>query len=51
VPRRLGYRLDRISEKRPDAPADRGRRMIWIMTRDAFAGSRAELRARAADVV
>jgi RimJ/RimL family protein N-acetyltransferase len=48
VPRRLGYRLDRIEEKRPDAPAERGRRMIWIMTREAFAGSAADLRARAA---
>jgi RimJ/RimL family protein N-acetyltransferase len=48
VARRLGYRLDRIEEEPPDAPAERGRRMIWIMTCEAFADSAADLRARAA---
>jgi RimJ/RimL family protein N-acetyltransferase len=49
IPRRLGYRLDHIREvTRRDAPAECGRRMIWVMTRDAFAGSQADLRARAA---
>lgn len=30
IPERLGFRLDRIEERTPDAPAVTGRRMIWI---------------------
>jgi RimJ/RimL family protein N-acetyltransferase len=33
IPRRLGYRLDRIDEYPPDAPAESGRRQIWVMER------------------
>jgi RimJ/RimL family protein N-acetyltransferase len=36
VPRRLGYRLDRVETRRPAAPAEIGRLVIWILTRDAF---------------
>jgi RimJ/RimL family protein N-acetyltransferase len=33
VPRRLGFRLDRIVDSpRPQAPADTGRDMIWVRT-------------------
>ena len=33
VPRRLGYRLDRIVDSpRPQAPADTGRDLIWVRT-------------------
>jgi RimJ/RimL family protein N-acetyltransferase len=34
VPRRLGYRLDRIEEGAIAAPAESGRDMIWIKERD-----------------
>ena len=30
IPRKLGYRLDRISPHEPEAPGERGRRMIWV---------------------
>lgn len=30
VPRRLGYRLDRVVEHERAAPEDSGRRMIWV---------------------
>jgi RimJ/RimL family protein N-acetyltransferase len=30
VPRKLGYRLDRIAPHEPEAPGERGRRMVWI---------------------
>ena len=30
VPRRLGYRLDRIQERTPRAPAETGREMVWM---------------------
>ena len=33
IPRKLGYRLDRIDEREPEAPGERGHRMIWV--RDA----------------
>lgn len=33
IPRRLGYRLDRIDDLPPDAPAESGRRQIWVMER------------------
>jgi RimJ/RimL family protein N-acetyltransferase len=33
IPRRLGYRLDRVDERPPDAPAESGRLQIWVMER------------------
>ena len=30
VPRRLGYRLDRIEEDEVTAPAETGRSMVWV---------------------
>jgi len=30
VPRKLGYRLDRVEKHDKEAPGERGRRMIWI---------------------
>jgi RimJ/RimL family protein N-acetyltransferase len=30
IPRKLGYRLDRIEDHEPEAPGERGRRMIWL---------------------
>ena len=30
IPRKLGYRLDRICRHEPEAPGERGRRMIWV---------------------
>jgi RimJ/RimL family protein N-acetyltransferase len=35
IPRKLGYRLDRIDDHEPEAPGERGRRMIWVMERAA----------------
>jgi RimJ/RimL family protein N-acetyltransferase len=34
IPRKLGYRLDRIDDHEPEAPGERGHRMIWVMERD-----------------
>ena len=33
IPRKLGYHLDRIDDHEPEAPGERGRRMIWVMER------------------
>jgi RimJ/RimL family protein N-acetyltransferase len=30
IPRKLGYRLDRIEPHEPEAPGEQGRRMIWL---------------------
>jgi len=30
VPRKLGYRLDRVEKHEKEAPGERGRRMIWV---------------------
>ncbi|WP_083647068.1 GNAT family N-acetyltransferase [Kitasatospora sp. CB01950] len=30
VPRKLGYTLDRIDDEKPTAPAETGRKMIWV---------------------
>lgn len=30
IPRKLGYRLDRIDPHEPEAPGEQGRRMIWV---------------------
>ncbi|HXB49501.1 MAG TPA: GNAT family N-acetyltransferase [Streptosporangiaceae bacterium] len=35
VARRLGYRLDRIEERHPEAPGESGRLMIWVLDRSA----------------
>jgi RimJ/RimL family protein N-acetyltransferase len=34
IPRKLGYRLDRIEERRPEAPGESGRLMIWVRERE-----------------
>lgn len=34
IARKLGYRLDRIEERRPEAPGESGRLMIWVRERD-----------------
>lgn len=39
VPRKLGYRLDRVEKHDKEAPGERGRRMIWVW--DPAAGPRA----------
>ncbi|MBO0808123.1 MAG: GNAT family N-acetyltransferase [Actinobacteria bacterium] len=33
IPRKLGYRLERIDTREPEAPGERGRRMIWLKER------------------
>ncbi|WP_170305000.1 GNAT family N-acetyltransferase [Kitasatospora viridis] len=33
VPRKLGYRLDRVAERPASAPAETGRKLIWIKER------------------
>ncbi len=33
IPRRLGYRLDRIEDKEPEAPGESGRHLIWVLER------------------
>ena len=30
IPRKLGYRLDRVEAHEREAPGERGRRMIWV---------------------
>jgi RimJ/RimL family protein N-acetyltransferase len=30
IPRKLGYRLDRVQTRRPEAPAESGRLQIWV---------------------
>jgi RimJ/RimL family protein N-acetyltransferase len=30
IPRKLGYRLDRVDDHEPEAPGERGRRLIWV---------------------
>ena len=39
VPRKIGYRLDRIEPHEPEAPGERGRRMIWVWDEQAAAGA------------
>jgi RimJ/RimL family protein N-acetyltransferase len=39
VPRKLGYRLDRVEKHDKEAPGERGRRMIWVW--DPAGGPRA----------
>jgi len=38
VARKLGYRLDRIEERRPEAPGETGRLMVWTLGRQPAAG-------------
>ena len=33
IPRKLGYRLDRIETRKPEAPGESGRLMIWVRER------------------
>ena len=33
IARKLGYRLDRIEERRPEAPGESGQLMIWVRRR------------------
>jgi len=40
VPRRLGYRLRRIVDDEPTAPADTGRSMEWVVTRGDWVPAR-----------
>jgi RimJ/RimL family protein N-acetyltransferase len=47
VPRRLGYRLAYVRGHRQTAPAESGKRMIWVMSRAVYPGSDAEQRAHA----
>ncbi len=36
VPRRLGYRLDRIEDDQIEAPGEVGRNMVWIMNGESW---------------
>lgn len=33
IPRKLGYRLERMEAHEPEAPGEKGRRMIWVWER------------------
>jgi len=37
IPRKLGYRLDRVEAHEREAPGERGRRMIWVWDRPGAA--------------
>ena len=39
IPRKLGYRLDRIEVHEREAPGERGRRMIWVWDRGEAPGA------------
>lgn len=45
IPRKLGYRLDRVDPHEPEAPGEQGRRMIWVREEAAPPGSAGECRA------
>ena len=32
IPQRLGYRLDRVVDREPEAPAESGRIQVWVTT-------------------
>jgi RimJ/RimL family protein N-acetyltransferase len=49
VPRRLGYRLDRIEDDQISAPGDLGRSMIWIKRRSSSTAADSRLRRSAHD--
>ena len=38
VARKLGYRLDRIEERRPEAPGESGQLMVWTLQREPGGG-------------
>jgi RimJ/RimL family protein N-acetyltransferase len=40
IPRKLGYRLDRIDAREPEAPGESGRLMIWVRERGEPGGRR-----------
>jgi len=40
IPRKLGYRLDRTEPHAPEAPGERGRRMIWVWDSGTRDGAR-----------
>jgi RimJ/RimL family protein N-acetyltransferase len=46
VAARLGYRLDRIEDDEKDTPGKSGNQMVWVMNRDAYPGSAAEIHLR-----
>jgi len=35
IPRKLGFRLDRVDEKARSAPGESGRLMVWVFERPA----------------
>lgn len=35
IPRRLGYALDRVTTREPEAPGESGRLMVWVMRRQS----------------
>jgi RimJ/RimL family protein N-acetyltransferase len=39
VPRRLGYRLDRVVDDRVTAPGETGRLMVWVVDRRTGPGA------------
>jgi RimJ/RimL family protein N-acetyltransferase len=49
VPRRVGYRLDRIEDDHISAPGDLGRSMIWVKRRSSSAAAASRLRRSAHD--
>ena len=49
VPRRLGYRLDRIEPDHISAPGDLGRSMIWVSRRSSSAATASRVRRSAHD--
>jgi len=34
IPQRLGYRLERVEQRAPEAPGETGRMQIWVVDRD-----------------
>jgi RimJ/RimL family protein N-acetyltransferase len=49
VPRRLGYRLDRIEDDQISAPGDLGRSMIWVKRRSSATAAASRVRRSAHD--
>jgi RimJ/RimL family protein N-acetyltransferase len=41
IPRKLGYRLDRVVAHEPEAPGESGRRMIWVQDAPCAGAGRA----------
>jgi RimJ/RimL family protein N-acetyltransferase len=40
IPKRLGYTLDHVEERTPEAPGETGRMQIWVVDRDNAAATR-----------